>query len=53
MKTVEPLELKLPLHRAEVVEPKVKTPAPAAEPVVITAIPKDAMVMEANQSKRG
>ena len=53
VKTVEPLELKLPLHRAEVVEPKVKTPAPAAEPVVITAIPKDAMVMEANQSKRG
>ncbi|MGD6211166.1 hypothetical protein QUV70_22450, partial [Xanthomonas citri pv. citri] len=36
VKTVEPLELKLPLHQAEVVEPKVKTPAPAAEPVVIT-----------------
>ncbi len=53
MKTVEPLELKLPLHQAEVVEPKVKTPAPAAEPVVITAIPKDAMVMEANQVKAG
>ena len=53
VKTVEPLELKLPLHRAEVVEPKVKTPAPAAEPVVITAIPKDAMVMEANPSQSG
>ena len=53
VKTVEPLELKLPLHQAEVVEPKVKTPAPAAEPVVITAIPKDAMVMEANQVKAG
>ena len=53
IKSVEPLELKLPLHQAEVVEPKVKTPAPAAEPVVITAIPKDAMVMEANQVKAG
>ncbi len=53
VKTVEPLELKLPLHQAEVVEPKVKAPAPAAEPVVITAIPKDAMVMEANQVKAG
>ncbi|HBI6861339.1 TPA: ssrAB-activated protein [Enterobacter cloacae] len=53
VKTVKPLELTLPLHQAEVVEPKVKTPAPAAEPVVITAIPKDAMVMEANQVKAG
>ncbi|MHA0874652.1 SrfA family protein [Enterobacter pasteurii] len=53
VKTVKPLELTLPLHQAEVVEPKFKTPAPAAEPVVITAIPKDAMVMEANQVKAG
>jgi len=30
-----------------------KAAAPAAEPVVITAIPKDAMVMEANQVKAG
>ena len=53
VKTVKPLELTLPLHQAEVVEPKVKTPDPAADPVVITAIPKDAMVMEANQVKAG
>jgi len=40
---VEPLPLNLPLHQAEV----------AAEPVVITAIPKEAMVMEAGQVKSG
>ena len=49
---VEPLPLNLPLHQAEVAA--VKAPAPvAAEPVVITAIPKEAMVMEAGQVKSG
>jgi len=49
---VEPLPLNLPLHQAEVAA--VKAPAPVApEPVVITAIPKDAMVMEAGQVKSG
>ncbi len=49
---VEPLPLTLPLHQAEVAA--VKAPAPVlAEPVVITPIPKDAMVMEAGQVKSG
>ncbi len=49
---VEPLPLNLPLHQAEVAA--VKAPAPVApEPVVITPIPKDAMVMEAGQVKSG
>ncbi|MCT9843936.1 SrfA family protein [Leclercia adecarboxylata ATCC 23216 = NBRC 102595] len=49
---VEPLPLNLPLHQAEVAA--VKAPAPvAAEPVVIAAIPKEAMVMEAGQVKSG
>lgn len=49
IKTVEPLAMKLPLHQAEVVASKEKE----AAPVVIVAIPKDAMVMEANQVKAG
>ncbi|MCX8302943.1 SrfA family protein [Enterobacter pseudoroggenkampii] len=57
IKAVEPLAMKLPLHQAEVVASKEKeaVPAPAqtAAPVVIVAIPKDAMVMEANQVKAG
>ncbi|WP_313772819.1 SrfA family protein [Enterobacter huaxiensis] len=51
VKTVEPLALTLPLHQADVLAPKTVEPAP--EPVVIAAIPKDAMVMEANQVKAG
>lgn len=52
---VVPLPLTLPLHQAEVVAAKVKEPepAPAAEPVVIAAIPKEAMVMDAVQVKTG
>lgn len=42
----------LPLHRAEVV-PVVKKEKPAEGPVVIAAIPKDALVMDANQMKVG
>lgn len=53
LKTVEPLALTLPLHQADVLAPKAVEPAPAPEPVVIAAIPKDAMVMEANQVKAG
>ncbi|MEB7541253.1 SrfA family protein [Enterobacter huaxiensis] len=53
VKTVEPLALTLPLHQADVLAPKTVEPAPAPEPVVIAAIPKDAMVMEANQVKAG
>ena len=58
IKAVEPLAMKLPLHQAEVVASKEKEAAPAAPapqpaPVVIAAIPKDAMVMEANQVKAG
>ena len=58
IKAVEPLEMKLPLHQAEVVASKEKEAAPAEAapqpaPVVIVAIPKDAMVMEANQVKAG
>ena len=49
--------MKLPLYQAEVVASKEKEPAPVAAPapapVVIAAIPKDAMVMEANQVKAG
>ena len=58
IKAVEPLAMTLPLHQAEVVASKEKEAAPAAPapqpaPVVIVAIPKDAMVMEANQVKAG
>ena len=52
---VEPLPLTLPLHQAEVAVAQAKEPepAPVAEPVVIAAIPKEAMVMEAGQVKAG
>lgn len=55
IKAVEPLAMNLPLHQAEVVESKAKEPdpAPVSAPVVIAAIPKDAMVMEAGQVKAG
>lgn len=57
IKAVEPLAMKLPLHQAEVLASKEKepalAPAPQPAPVVIVAIPKDAMVMEANQVKAG
>ncbi|WP_343645325.1 SrfA family protein [Enterobacter sp.] len=53
VKSVEPLALTLPLHQADVLAPKSEEPAPAPEPVVIAAIPKDAMVMEASQVKAG
>ncbi|HHK9553797.1 SrfA family protein [Enterobacter sichuanensis] len=53
IKAVEPLAMTLPLHQAEVVASKEKEPAPQPAPVVIAAIPKDAMVMEANQVKAG
>ena len=49
---VEPLPLNLPLPQAEVAAVKAAEPV-EAEPVVITAIPKDAMVMEAGQVKSG
>jgi len=49
---VEPLPLNLPLHQAEVAAVKAAEPV-EAEPVVIPAIPKDAMVMEAGQVKSG
>ena len=53
IKPVEQLAMNLPLHQAEVLEPKVQAPVEKPEPVVIAAIPKDAMVMEANQVKAG
>lgn len=42
----------LPLHRAEVI-PVAKKEKPDAGPVVIAAIPKDALVMDASQMKAG
>lgn len=42
----------LPLHRAEVI-PLAKKEKPGAGPVVIAAIPKDALVMDASQMKVG
>ncbi|RTN18022.1 ssrAB-activated protein [Enterobacter quasimori] len=53
IKPVEQLAMNLPLHQAEVLEPKVQAPVAKPEPVVIAAIPKDALVMEANQVKAG
>jgi hypothetical protein len=52
---VESLAMHLPLQQADVVERNVQVPAPAPEtpPVIIAAIPKDAMVMEVNQVKAG
>ncbi|MDN8598575.1 SrfA family protein [Citrobacter sp. S2-9] len=42
----------LPLHQAEVI-PAPQTEKKPDQPVVITAIPKDALVMDANQMKAG
>ncbi|MGA4621401.1 SrfA family protein [Citrobacter meridianamericanus] len=42
----------LPLHQAEVI-PVAKKEKPVEGPVVIAAIPKDALVMDANQMKAG
>ncbi|MNS44984.1 hypothetical protein D3C72_774420 [compost metagenome] len=52
--TVE-MAMNLPLHQAEILPVKAAEPAPApvAEPVIISAIPKDAMVMDAVQVKTG
>ncbi|WET42683.1 SrfA family protein [Citrobacter enshiensis] len=47
-KTIAPL----PLHQAEVI-PAPQTEKKPDQPVVITAIPKDALVMDANQMKAG
>ena len=46
------LTFALPLHRAEVT-PTAKKEKPVEGPVVIAAIPKDALVMDANQMKAG
>lgn len=43
----------LPLHQAEVVAPPKKEEPPVDEPVTIAVIPKDALVMEANEMKAG
>lgn len=55
---VAEMPLHLPLHQAEVLAAKATpesepTPAPRQEPVVITAIPGDAMVMDAAMVKAG
>jgi len=49
------MTMNLPLHQAEVLPVKAAEPAPAPveQAVVITAIPKDAMVMDAVQVKTG
>ncbi|UQC71352.1 ssrAB-activated protein [Lelliottia sp. AC1] len=49
------MAMNLPLHQAEILPVKAAEPAPApvAEPVLISAIPKDAMVMDAVQVKTG
>lgn len=49
------MAMNLPLHQAEILPVKAAEPAPApvAEPVIISAIPKDAMVMDAVQVKTG
>ena len=49
------MAMNLPLHQAEILQVKAAEPAPApvAEPVIISAIPKDAMVMDAVQVKTG
>lgn len=57
-KPVQPvteLAMTLPLHQAEISPVKAAEPAPApvTEAVVISAIPKDAMVMDAVQVKTG
>ncbi|WP_044175605.1 SrfA family protein [Phytobacter massiliensis] len=49
------LAVSLPLDQAEVVAPAAKTPQPEAEkaPLVIAAIPKDALVMDSQQVRAG
>ncbi|CAM7975822.1 SsrAB-activated protein [Lelliottia nimipressuralis] len=49
------MAMNLPLHQAEILPVKAAEPAPApvAESVIISAIPKDAMVMDAVQVKTG
>lgn len=49
------IAMNLPLHQAEVLPVKAAEPAPAPvqQAVIITAIPKDAMVMDAIQVKTG
>lgn len=49
------IAMNLPLHQAEILPVKAAEPAPApvAETVIISAIPKDAMVMDAVQVKTG
>lgn len=55
VKPVVEMAMNLPLHQADVLPVKATepAPAPAAQAVVITAIPKDAMVMDAVQVKTG
>lgn len=55
VKPVVEMAMNLPLHQADVLPVKAAepAPAPAAQAVVITAIPKDAMVMDAVQVKTG
>ncbi|POT55277.1 ssrAB-activated protein [Citrobacter amalonaticus] len=52
MKPLPQLFASLPLHQAEV-SPAVKKEKPIDEPVVIAAIAKDALVMDAGQMKAG
>lgn len=52
VKPLPALTPSLPLHRAEVI-PTAQKEKPVEGPVVIAAIPKDALVMEANQMKVG
>ena len=52
MPALPELTATLPLQQAHVIPEEKKTP-PAVAPVVIAAIPKDALVMEANQVKAG
>jgi hypothetical protein len=47
------LAAQLPLHQAEVVAPKVEKVDVPPKPVIIGAIPKDALVMDALQIKTG
>lgn len=55
VQSVPPLAMNLPLHQADVVPVSVKAPEPkpADETVVISAIPKETLVMDALQVKTG
>ncbi|WP_436859411.1 SrfA family protein [Citrobacter tructae] len=54
LKPLPVLAVALPLHQAEVSQTVKKAPpVTATEPVVIAAIPKDALVMDATQMKSG